>query len=350
MTFALAYLVYPIPLDSGNLTALDLQVINSEWQLLFTRVRHMSPGKVDTPKPRCIGELLHGSERNIQVDWLIDWTHVRALNARGRIFQRDACYGFLLLIFGTVLFPNTSTLINGALAQVILQVIESLSYVEALVVETMWLVGHIRPFWSYHPFLNLVDAHPFEVYNRRNKFDWKRFMQQLTPEQNSWSAQWNPSAPMAIGCPSVIGLPLISHSECTLIFPDRVTRQLGGLQDIPVEGNRDPYQIVWADSAPSASERFMRIRLIHQLWDTHLMQDLHFPEHPTDEERAYSATSTYVARFHLQDPTSILRVPIAPLEAESSDQAARRRELQSLRDEIDRLHREIAEAGTDLIE
>ncbi|OWM73907.1 hypothetical protein CDL15_Pgr018967 [Punica granatum] len=105
-----------------------------------------------------------------------------------------------------------------------------------------------------------------------------------------------------------------------------------------------------ADSAPSASERFMRIRLIHQLWDTRLMLDLYFLEHPTDEERAYSATSTYVARFHLQDPTSIPRVPIAPPEAESSDQATKRRELQSLRGEIDRLHREITEAEIELTE
>ncbi|PKI71114.1 hypothetical protein CRG98_008482 [Punica granatum] len=224
----------------------------------------------------------------------------------------------------TVLFPNTSTLIDGALAQVILQVIESYSYVEDLVAETMWLLGHIQPFCSYHPFLNLVDAHLFEAYNRRNKFDWKRFMQQLTPEQFSWSAPWNPGGPMAIGCPSIIRLPLISHSECTLVFPDRTPH-------------------LQLDSR-------WRIRLIHQLWDTRLMQDLHFPDHPIDEERAYSATSTYVARFHQQDPTSILWVSIAPPEAESSDQVARRSELQSLRDEIDRLHREIAEAKTDLTE
>ncbi|PKI39021.1 hypothetical protein CRG98_040587 [Punica granatum] len=182
------------------------------------------------------------------------------------------CHGFLLLVFGTVLFPNALTLVDGALAHVILQVVEGRSYVEALVAETL-----------------------------------------------SWGAPWHPGGPMATGCPAITGLPLISQYGCTLVFPDRVIRQLGGLQDVPVEGNRAPYHI-----------------------------DLYFPEHPTNEERAYKATSSYVAQFHLQHPASIPRVQTAALEVETSNQVARRMELQSIWEELDRLHQEIAEVGTKL--
>ncbi|PKI77236.1 hypothetical protein CRG98_002357 [Punica granatum] len=47
--------VYPVPLDPGNLPALYLRVV--KWQVATSS--HVRPsrvlGKVDTPKPRCIG-------------------------------------------------------------------------------------------------------------------------------------------------------------------------------------------------------------------------------------------------------------------------------------------------------
>ncbi|PKI35399.1 hypothetical protein CRG98_044209 [Punica granatum] len=142
-----------------------------------------------------------------------------------------------------------STLIDEALTQVVLQVIEGRSYVEALVAETirsldyiqsksmwdndgiphhlqMWLLGHIWPFYSYHPFLNLVDTHLFE--------------------------------------------------------------------DIPTDADRTAYKVAWADSTPSPIGRFLRVSGIRWMWDTRLMQDLYFQEHPTDKERAYCATSAFL--------------------------------------------------------
>ncbi|PKI45545.1 hypothetical protein CRG98_034063 [Punica granatum] len=46
--------VYPVPVDLGNLPALDLRVV--KWQVATpSHVRPSRvPGKVDTPKPRCI--------------------------------------------------------------------------------------------------------------------------------------------------------------------------------------------------------------------------------------------------------------------------------------------------------
>ncbi|PKI53189.1 hypothetical protein CRG98_026430 [Punica granatum] len=103
--------------------------------------------------------------------------HDSFLVSRGK---RDACHGFHLLIFETILFPYSSNLIDGALAQVILQVVGGHSYVEAVLAETIrsldyvrevrrgrmrgaphllqiWLLAYIRPFCSSHPFSYITD-------------------------------------------------------------------------------------------------------------------------------------------------------------------------------------------------
>ncbi|PKI69671.1 hypothetical protein CRG98_009942 [Punica granatum] len=228
-------------------------------------------------------ELQHGWEHNVKTTWLIDFIHVRSLNARGESYQRDAYHGFLLLIFETILFPYSSNLIDGALAQVILQVI--------------WLLAHIRPFCSSHPFSYITDersliARLLQVFrpSDRDYTDWIQFFKRLTPAQFLWAARWNPGGPMTIGCPSVIGLPLISHLGSTLVFPARVIRQLGGLQDIPIEADRTPYRFVWTNIIALLPDRVLRIREVRRLWGTRTIQELYFPEHPTDDERAFSAT------------------------------------------------------------
>ncbi|PKI55413.1 hypothetical protein CRG98_024186 [Punica granatum] len=62
-------------------------------------------------------ELRYGWEHSVRTAWLIDFIHIHSLNTRGESYQHDACHGFLLLIFGTILFPYSSNLIDGALAQ-----------------------------------------------------------------------------------------------------------------------------------------------------------------------------------------------------------------------------------------
>ncbi|PKI36385.1 hypothetical protein CRG98_043226 [Punica granatum] len=120
-----------------------------------------------------------------------------------------------------------------------------------------------------------------------------------------WSARWSPGGPVAIECSAIAGLPLITHLGSILILPDRVNRQLGGLQDIPTEGGRTAYHLTRANTAPSAAERSLRVKEVQRLWGTRIMQRLYYPEHSTDEERAISATLAYVARFHPQglEPT-----------------------------------------------
>ncbi|OWM83563.1 hypothetical protein CDL15_Pgr008348 [Punica granatum] len=97
----------------------------------------------------------------------------------------------------------------------------------------------------------------------------------------------------------------------------------------------------------------MQIREIHRQRDASTIQRLYFPEHPTDEERALSATSAYVAQFYSPGSTSLQRsqttsipraTPTSASEAESSTQAAMRTELQSIREERDRLRCELVDS------
>ncbi|PKI36777.1 hypothetical protein CRG98_042823 [Punica granatum] len=299
-------------------------------------------------------ELHQGWDHGVRITWLLDWTHLQALRPTVESYQHNTYHGFLLLIFGTLLFPHASNLIDKALAQVVLQAVEGHSCVETLLAETIrsldyvrevrrdrmrgslhllqiWFLAHIGPFCSSHPFFYITDdclmiARLLPMFRPPEcSFSERRqFLEDLTPTQFLWAARWNPGGPMIMG----------------------LIRQLGGLRDIPTEASRLVYRILWADSASSVVERFLQVREIRQLWDTSVIQNLYFPEHPTDEEQTFSATSAYVAQFYSQDLVPVHRPRTAPIpqvppavasEAESSAQGAMRMELQSIREKRDRL-------------
>ncbi|PKI58320.1 hypothetical protein CRG98_021297, partial [Punica granatum] len=109
---------------------------------------------------------------------------------------------------------------------------------------------------------------------------------------------------MITGCPGIVGVPLLSHLGSTLIFPGRVIRQLGGLQDVPAEADRLPFHIQWADSTSTALDRFLQIREIRRQRDACIIQRLYFPEHPTDDERVFAATSAYVGSSDRADSST----------------------------------------------
>ncbi|PKI78396.1 hypothetical protein CRG98_001217 [Punica granatum] len=162
---------------------------------------------------------------------------------------------------------------------------------------------------------------------------------------------------MITGCPGIVGVPLLSHLGSTLIFPGRVIRQLGGLQDIPAEVDRLPFHIQWADSTSTAPAIFLQIREIRRQRDASAIQRLYFPEHLTDEERAFSATSAYVARFYPQGSTPPQRSQVTPTpratstpapEAENSIQAAMRAELRAIREERHRLCCELVDSRAEV--
>ncbi|OWM77753.1 hypothetical protein CDL15_Pgr012455 [Punica granatum] len=228
----------------------------------------------------------------------------------------------------------------------------------------IWLLAYVRPFCSSHPFSYITDERslikrlvPVILPPGHSFSEWRHFWRELTPARFLWVARWNPDGPMITGCPGIVGVPLLSHLGSTLIFPGRVIRQLGGLQDIPVEADRLPYRIQWANSTSTAPAGFLQIREIHRQRDAGTIQRLYFPEHPTDEERALSATSAYVAQFYSQGSTSPQRSQTAPtpratptpaLEAESSTQTAMRAELRAIREERDRLRCELVDSRAEV--
>ncbi|PKI68466.1 hypothetical protein CRG98_011155 [Punica granatum] len=247
-----------------------------------------------------------------------------------------------------IFVPNPFATIR---TQVVLQAVGGHSYVKALLAETVrsldyvrevrrgrmrgsphllqiWLLAHVRPFCSSHPFSYITDEHslierlvPVIPPPEHSFSKWRHFWRKLTPTQFLWVARWNPDGPMITGCPGIVGVPLLSHLGSTLIFPGR-------------------------------------IREIHRQRDASTIQRLYFPEHPTDEERAFSATLAYVARFYWQGSTSSQRsqdtptpraAPTLAPEAESSAQAAMPSKLRAIRKERDRLRCELADSRAEVI-
>ncbi|PKI48959.1 hypothetical protein CRG98_030657 [Punica granatum] len=151
--------------------------------------------------------------------------------------------------------------------------------------------------------------------------------------------------------------PLFNAKQEARYIGRRHKRQLGGLQDIPAEADRLPFRIQWANSTSTAPARFLQIREIRRQRDASIIQRLYFLEHPTDEERVFSATSAYVARFHawgLAPPqrsqaaaTPRATSTLAP-ETESSIQAAMHAELRAIREERDRLCCELVDSRAEV--
>ncbi|PKI60862.1 hypothetical protein CRG98_018735 [Punica granatum] len=239
----------------------------------FATIRSQLSNLLGIPTLKIHQELHQGWDHGIRIAWLSDWTLLRALTPSTASYQRDACHGFLLLVFGTLLFLYSPNLVDGAIAQVVLQAVGGHSYVETLLTETIrsldyvrevrrgrmrgsphllqiWLLAHVRPFCSSHPFSYITDKRSLierlvlVIPPPEHSFsEWRHFWRELTPARFLRVARWNPGDPMITGCPGIVGDPLFSHLGSTLVFPGRVIRQLGGLQGISAEADRLPYRI-----------------------------------------------------------------------------------------------------------
>ncbi|PKI56662.1 hypothetical protein CRG98_022950 [Punica granatum] len=180
----------------------------------------------------------------------------------------------------------------------------------------IWLLAHIRPFCSSHPFSYIIDdrsliALLLPVFRPpvHSFSEWRQFLEELTSTQFLWVARWNPDGPMIMGCLGIVGLPLLSHLGSTLVFPSRVIRQLGGLQDILSEVDCLAYRFLIRASV--------------------LLVGL----------------STRSSAQNSSDPAS---PPAVASEAESSAHRAMRMELQSIREERDRLRCELVDTHAEL--
>ncbi|PKI74541.1 hypothetical protein CRG98_005083 [Punica granatum] len=217
-------------------------------------------------------ELQNGWEHSVRTTWLLNWTHIHALCATGESYQCNAYHGEI-----------RRGMMRGS--PHLLQI---------------WLLADIRPFCSSHPFSYIIDDRSLIACLRlvfqpsEHTFsEWRQFLEEFTPTQFLWTARWNPGGPMITGCTGIVGLPHLCHLESTLVFPSRVIRQLGGLQDIPTKADRLAYRFMWADSSST---------------------NLYFLEYPTDDERVFSATSAYVAQFYSQDSVPVHWPRTAPIE------------------------------------
>ncbi|PKI74122.1 hypothetical protein CRG98_005485 [Punica granatum] len=160
--------------------------------------------------------------------------------------------------------------------------------------------------------------------------EWRRFWRELTPSRFLWVARWNLGGPMITGCPRIVEVPLLSHLGSTLIFPS--------------QADRLPFHIQWADSTSTAPDRFLQIQEIRRQRDASTIQRLYFPEHPTDEERAFSATSAYVAR----EERDRLRCELVDSRAEVADYREVQTQLTRARARVAHLYREMARLDAEL--
>ncbi|PKI77651.1 hypothetical protein CRG98_001989 [Punica granatum] len=173
----------------------------------FATIRSQLSNLLGIPTLEIHQELHQGWDHGIRIAWLSDWTLLRALTPSTASYQRDTCHGFLLLVFGTLLFPYSANLIDGAIAQVVLQAVGGHRYMEALLAETVQSLDYVRE--GLVPVIPPLE-HSFSK--------WRHFWPELTPARFLWVARWNPSGPMITGCPGIVGVPLLSHLGSTLVF------------------------------------------------------------------------------------------------------------------------------------
>ncbi|PKI68222.1 hypothetical protein CRG98_011358 [Punica granatum] len=134
--------------------------------------------------------------------------------------------------FGTILFPYSSDIIDGALAQVILQVVGGHSYIEAILAETIrsldyvrevrrgtmrgaphllqiWLLAHIRPFCSSHPFSCITDECSL-IIRLLMYFDLPTV---TTPIRGEWKKRYEPCKRMRLA-PTLVMATVASSQAC----------------------------------------------------------------------------------------------------------------------------------------
>ncbi|PKI61534.1 hypothetical protein CRG98_018030 [Punica granatum] len=183
----------------------------------------------------------------------------RAHWVQGDFLRKDLCHAILLLIFGTLLFPRSHSLIDAALASVVLQVVGGRGYEVALVVETIrsldrvlrtcdrrirgspmllqiWFQSHANPLrllrsimYFNGPESIISRLLPLLRVEERKVSEWIKIFREIAPRGFKWRATWMPPGPMTLRCPDFYGVPLMSHAGSITYFPTRVVRQLGGL-------------------------------------------------------------------------------------------------------------------------
>ncbi|PKI44499.1 hypothetical protein CRG98_035111 [Punica granatum] len=302
-------------------------------------------------------ELAYSGGTEIAIEKLILFIKTRACKVQGNFIRKDLCHAFLLLIFGTILFPRSRALIDAALASVVLQVVGGHGYEVALVTETIRSLdrSHAFPFGLVHPVMYFAKQEsiisrllPFVRVEERKINEWMKVFREMSPRSFKWRAAWMPPGPMALKCANFNGIPLISHAGSTTYFLSRVMRQLGGLQTIPEDMAQTKFEYTWREDQKSV-DRQSEIEQALATWHTIIIEHPYFPEFPTQDEQDFQATEEYILHFHRWGP------PAQDDASQPADQTspgapsvAVQIELASLRAERDSLRRQVAEKDEQL--
>ncbi|PKI32905.1 hypothetical protein CRG98_046704, partial [Punica granatum] len=168
-------------------------------------------------------ELAYSGGTEIAIEKLILFIKTRACKVQGNFIRKDLCHAFLLLIFGTILFPRSRALIDAALASVVFQVVGGHGVMHSPLV----LYAPVMYFAKQESIISRLL--PFVRVEERKINEWMNVFREMSPRSFKWRAAWMPPGPMALKCADFNGIPLISHAGSTTYFPSRVMRQLGGL-------------------------------------------------------------------------------------------------------------------------
>ncbi|PKI67440.1 hypothetical protein CRG98_012169 [Punica granatum] len=228
-----------------------------DWTLLRTTIRFRDE------EIHC--ELQHGWDHSIRTEWLIDFIHAHALNATEESYQRDACHGFLLLIFGTIMFSYSLNLIDGALIQVILQVVGGHSYVEAVLAETIRSLDYIREIFlqRWIALHTASGGRILQLYSHIGFYGFERFDVYGAPA--SFRSSTSQSTPLTT---SVLSQPLqhmwrISISGDLQLFVSYARHEFRGHRRQTFQTQRAPSKEPCAQSCnPLERSEFMDIRSV----------------------------------------------------------------------------------------
>ncbi|XP_031404616.1 uncharacterized protein LOC116213718 [Punica granatum] len=338
------------------------------------------------PTTRLNAELAYSGSTEIAIEKLLLFIESRAHRVQGDFLRKDLCHAVLLLIFGTLLFPRSHSLIDAALAGVVLQVVGGHGYEVALVVETVrsldrvlrtrdrrirgspillqiWFQSHANPFGLVRSVMNFNGSESIIsrllslVRVEESKIsEWIKIFREIPPRGFKWRAAWMPPGPAALRCPDFNGVPLVSHAGSTAYFPARVMRQFGILQTVSEDTARAKFEHTWREDQTSV-DRQRDIERVLDAWRTVVIERPYFPEHPTLEEQDFQATEEYVLRFYRWGPTAHEDSADSPRAEDNGPTGASltpnmviQAELANLRAERDHFRWEVAEKDEQVVD
>ncbi|PKI69355.1 hypothetical protein CRG98_010237 [Punica granatum] len=289
----------------------------------FTTVQGQLSTLLHIPAQDIHEELHERWDQGIRIAWLSDWTLLRAMAPTTASYQRDVCHGFILLVFGTLLFPYSPNLIDGAIAQVVLQAVGGHSYVEALLAETVRSLDY-RLYFPEHP----TDEE--RVFSATSAYVARFYARGLAPPQRSQAAP-TPRATSTLATETESSIQAAMHAELRAIREERdrlrcelvdSRAKVADYRELQTELTRARAQVAHLDRemARLSAELDREVNPPVPVHSQPLLTHAPPPPTPAGVLPAYSGAPS----IHLPPPTSSRApLPQAPLTSFTSDDQAR---------------------------